>query len=59
MMRLLILTASLGVFYIQNAFAFSRWETTALEVREKINQRMMDLAIVSDSAGKYEYVSKR
>jgi len=44
MMRLPILIAFLGTFYfMQNVSAVSWWDMSPLEVREKINQRTMDI----------------
>lgn len=43
-MRFPILTAWLGVFcFMQNVLAASWWDMTPLEVREKINQRIMNI----------------
>jgi acetyl esterase len=44
MIQFPILTACLGVFcFMQNVLAASWWDMTPLEVREKINQRIMNI----------------
>ncbi|MFA6915452.1 MAG: alpha/beta hydrolase [Parachlamydiales bacterium] len=42
-MRFLIFSICLGVFCMQDAFALSWWDMTPLEVRERINQGIMNI----------------
>lgn len=42
-MRFFILSIFLGICCIQNAFCLSWWDMSPLEVRERINQRIMDI----------------
>ena len=42
-MRTLVLSICLGVTCMQNVYALSWWDMTPLEVRERINQRIMDI----------------
>lgn len=42
-MRSLVLSICLGVVCVQNAYGLSWWDMSPLEVRERINQRIMDI----------------
>lgn len=44
-MRFLILSFCLGIFGMQPASALSWWDMTPLEIRERINQRIMDIEV--------------
>lgn len=42
-MRFLILSFCFGVFCMQNVYSASWWDMTPLQVRERINERIMDI----------------